>query len=221
MSLLSGLFRKKKPRPLSGQFTATAKWLHWLVAFFMLSVLSVAWNFAFIPPADRAEAIPVHVSIGLIVLFLTLVRLAWRRVSPPPETPASAPGWMQKGAKIGHWLLYALILLQGVIGIWMAALSPVDIRFFNTLDISALAPASAGSLVYLRKIHFVGASLLTATLIGHVAAALWHHFVLRDDVLIRMLPFSGLWQKLTAPARAMAWRFPTQNGSPWPKGKTK
>jgi cytochrome b561 len=127
---------------------------------------------------------------------------------------------MQKGAAIGHWLLYALILFQGVIGIWMAALSPVDIRFFNTFDISALAPASAGSLVYLRQIHFAGASLLTMTLIGHVAAAIWHHFILRDDVLIRMLPFSGLWQRLTAPGRAMAWRFPSQNGHKWPKGKT-
>jgi cytochrome b561 len=212
---------KKPARPISGQFTTTAKWLHWVVAFFMLTVIYYAWTFAFVPHADRAEAIPVHVSIGLITVFLTLVRLAWRRASPPPETPASAPAWVHRGASIGHWLLYVLILIQGVIGIWMASLSPVDIRFFNTVDISALAPASAGSLVYLRKIHFVVASLLTLTLIGHVAGAFWHHFILRDDVLIRMLPFSGLWQKLTAPARAMAWRFPSKKGHEWPKGNLK
>lgn len=211
----------KQPRPISGQFSTTAKWLHWLVAFFMLSVISIAWGFAFVDPADRAEGIPVHVSIGLIVLGLTLVRLSWRKVAPPPPTPKSAPGWMHKGASAGHFLLYALILFQGVIGIWMAALSPVDIRFFNTFDISALSPDSAGSLVYLRKIHFVGASLLTVALIGHVVAALWHHFVLRDDVLIRMLPFSGLWQRLTAPIRDISWRFPSASGANWPKGKFK
>jgi cytochrome b561 len=210
---------KRAPRPLSGQFSATAKWLHWLTAFFLLSVMFAAWGFASVAPADRAGAIPVHVSIGLIVVVLMLVRLAWRKASPPPETPKSAPGWMHNGAKIGHVLIYSLILFQGVIGLWMAALSPVDIRFFNGFDISSLAPASAGSLVYLRKIHFVGASLLTLTLIGHVSAALWHHFLLRDDVLIRMLPFSGLWQKLTASARANAWRFPSKHNHIWPKGR--
>jgi cytochrome b561 len=208
---------KRAARTPTGQFTTTAKWLHWVVAFLMLSVISVAWSFAFVDPAARAEAIPVHVSIGLIVVLLTLVRLAWRRAAPPPPVPEKTPEWMQSGARIGHFLLYALILFQGVIGLWMAALSPVDIRFFNGFDISALAPASAGSLVYLRTIHFVGACALVLVIVGHVSAAIWHHFVLRDDVLIRMLPFSGLWHRVTAPARAIAHRFPSTQFHNWPR----
>jgi cytochrome b561 len=204
-------------RSVSRQFTTTAKWLHWLVAFLMLSVLGAAWSFAFAAPADRAEAIPVHVSIGLIVVFLTLLRLAWRSAAAPPEIPASTPTWARRGAKIGHFLLYALILVQGVLGIWMAALSPVDIRFFNGFDLSALAPASAGSIAGLRQVHFAVACLLTLTLFGHVAGALWHHFVLRDDVLIRMLPFGGLWQRLQAPQRAQQSRFPSLSFHNWPK----
>ena len=207
----------RKLRSISGQFSRTAKWLHWLVAFLMLSVLSVAWSFAFIPPDDRAGAIPVHVSIGLIVVMLTLVRLAWRKAVPVPAIPPATPVWMQRGASIGHFLLYALILVQGVLGIWMAALSPVDIRLFNGFDLSGLAPASAGSVAGLRQIHFAVACVLTGTIFGHVAAALWHHFVLRDDILIRMLPFSGLWQRLAAPARAMQQRFPSLHLTNWPK----
>jgi cytochrome b561 len=207
----------RKMRPISGQFTRTAKWLHWLVAFFMLSVLSAGWSFAFTDPADRAEAIPVHASIGLIVVMLTLVRLAWRRASPPPPTPATAPGWMHKGATLGHFLLYFLIFYQGVLGLWMAALSPVDIRFFNEFNISALAPANAEMLPTLRSLHFAGAALFTLVLIGHVGAALWHHFILRDDVLIRMLPFSGLWRRLKAPDRAREERFPSLHFHNWPK----
>jgi cytochrome b561 len=124
---------------------------------------------------------------------------------------------MQSGARIGHFFLYALILFQGVIGLWMAALSPVDIRFFNAFDISALAPASPGSLVYLRMVHFVGACALVLVIVGHVSAAIWHHVVLRDDVLIRMLPFSGLWQRITAPTRALAARFPSTQFHNWPR----
>ena len=65
------------------------------------------------------------------------------------------------------------------------------------------------------------ACLLTATIFGHVAAALWHHFVLRDDVLIRMLPFSVLWHRLRAPVRERAWRFPSQRFANWPKRRNK
>jgi cytochrome b561 len=206
-----------KMRSISRQFSLTAKWLHWLVAFLMLSVLWAAWSFAFVAPADRAEAIPVHVSIGLIVVTLTLVRLAWRKAAPPPPIPPATPGWMQRGAGVGHFLLYALILVQGVLGIWMASLSPVDIRLFNGFNMSELAPASAGSVAGLRQIHFAVACLLTATIFGHIAAALWHHFVLRDDVLIRMLPFGGLWQRLQAPDRARQTRFPSLHFANWPK----
>ena len=207
----------RKMRTYSLQFSMTAKWLHWLAALLMLTVLFAAWGFAFTPPEDRAGAIPVHVSIGLIVVALTLLRLAWRKAVPPPPIPPATPGWMQRCASIGHFLLYALILVQGVLGIWMAALSPVDIRVFNGFDLSALAPASAGSVAGLRQTHFAVASLLTATIFGHVAAALWHHFMLRDDVLIRMLPFGGLWQRLTAPERARAARFPSVGAENWTK----
>lgn len=206
-----------KLRTYTRQFALPAKWLHWMVALLMLTVLFAAWGFAFTPPEDRAGAIPVHASIGLIVVALTLLRLAWRKAAPPPPIPSATPGWMQRGASIGHFLLYALILVQGVLGIWMAALSPVDIRVFNGFDLSALAPASAGSVAGLRQIHFAVAFLLTATILGHVAAALWHHFMLRDDVLIRMLPFGGLWQRLTTPERARAARFPSVGAENWPK----
>lgn len=187
----------KPKRILTGQFTATAKWLHWLSAFLMLSVIPVALGFAFTPVADRAGAIPVHVSIGLIVVLLTLVRLGWRAASPPPPLPSATSGWMKLGARWGHGVLYAGILFQGVIGIWMAALSPSGIRVFNTFDLAALAPAGPAALVVLRQVHFAGACLLSAAIFGHVAAALWHHFRLRDDVLIRMLPLSGLWQRIS------------------------
>ena len=208
----------RKVRETGRQFNLTAKWLHWLVAVLMLSVLSVAWSFAFVAPADRAGAIPAHVSIGLIVVALTVVRLAWRKASPPPPIPPATPRWMQRGASIGHFLLYALILVQGVLGIWMAALSPIDIRLFNGFNLSELAPASAGSLAGLRQIHFAVACLLTATIFAHVAAAMWHHFALRDDVLIRMLPFAGLWQRLSAPDRQReAERFPSRRFDNWPK----
>lgn len=206
-----------KPRLRTQQFSTGAKWLHWLVAFFMLSIIPVALGFAGVAPADRAEAIPVHASIGLLVLFLTLARLGWRAVYPPPAIPEGSPDWVKRGAGVGHFLLYTLILWQGALGIWMASSSTSGIRFFNMFNLAELAPANPGVIEILRPLHLAGAWLLVAVLIGHVGGALWHHLKLRDDVLVRMLPFGGLWQRLTAADYARQWRFPGSQGGNWPK----
>ena len=207
----------KPMRPVSRQFSQTAKWLHWLGAFFMLSLITWAWQFPFMAAADRAEGIPVHVSIGLLVVAITILRLSWRRVRVPPEIDPRSPGWVRLGAWLGHRLLYALILFQGIVGTWLAAISRVDIRFFNGFDISALAPANAGLADLLRPVHLAGAVVMSAVIFGHVCGALWHHFVLRDDTFIRMVPFGGLWQRLGAPLRAQQARFPSLRFSNWPK----
>jgi cytochrome b561 len=210
---------KRTARTRTAQFTTGAKWLHWLVAFFMLSVIPVALSFSFLSPADRAEAIPVHMSIGLIVLFLTVLRLAWRRVSPPPSHPPRTPSWTKLGAHAGHFLLYALIFWQAALGLWMASASPVAIRFFNGFNVSALAPANPDLIETLRPLHAAGAWLFTAVLICHVLGALYHHFWLRDDVLIRMLPFSGLGQRIGDKTRIPAWRTPSVGNANWPNGR--
>lgn len=206
-----------KMRSYTRQFSATAKWLHWLVAFLLLSIVSVAWRFPFIAPADRAGAIPVHVSIGAIVVVLTLLRLAWRKVSPPPPVPRGTPAWMAIGARFGHRALYGLLIVQGVLGLWLAALSPVDIRIFNGWNLSALAPANSAMLDLLRPLHLLVAIVLTLTIVGHILAALWHHFVVRDDILQRMLPFGGLWQRLVLEERVRNRRFPSRRFANWPK----
>lgn len=201
-------------RTRTAQFTTTAKWLHWIVAFFVISVLSAALPFTFMDRADRAEAIPVHASIGIIIVALTLVRLGWRAIAKQPPHPGGAPGWTKSGAKVGHWLLYALILWQGVLGLWLAASSSVDIRFFNGFNISALAPANPELIELLRPWHRLGAFVFTAVLIGHVLAALWHHFKIKDDVLVRMLPFGGLWQRLSDEDRTLDFRMPSRRQTP-------
>lgn len=207
----------KAIRTRTQQFTATAKWLHWLVAFFLLSVLPVAIGFSYVAPADRAEAIPVHASIGLIIVLLTLIRLGWKAAYPPPQTPDESPDWVKSGAKIGHFLLYALVLWQGLIGLWMASSSSVAIRLFNGFNLSSLAPANPELIETIRPFHNAGAWLFALVLAGHISGALWHHFRLKDDVLIRMLPFSGLWYRLTGADYARRWRFPSSYLDRWPR----
>jgi cytochrome b561 len=207
-------------RKQTGQFSASAKWLHWLVVFFMFSLIAEAMVFKWVPPEERATAIPAHVAVGLIILGLTLARLAVRAVMPPPPLPVDSQPWMKLGAHVGHLLLYGIILYMAAIGIVMAAVSPVDIRVFSAFNISAFGPERPEWLPILRQFHFAGAVAFLLVLIGHVCAALWHHFVIRDDILIRMLPFSGLVQRTLAQGKIPAWRFPTSNKVDWHDRRT-
>lgn len=207
-------------RSQSGQFSTAAKWCHWLVVFFLASMMLEAFEFKWKLPEDRGAAVAVHVSVGMIVLVITFFRLGVRDANPPPPSPRATPGWMKTGSKIGHFVLYALFLGLAVMGILMAAISPVDVRVFSSFNISALAPANPELLAILRPVHFAGAIAFTAAIFGHVAAALWHHFKLNDDVLIRMLPFSGMAQKVSAKGKTPAWRFPTANNVDWGRKST-
>lgn len=197
------------------QFRVSAKWLHWLVAFFLFNTIVWAFAFKWQAPEDRATAIPAHVSIGIIVLVLTLIRLAYRGVHPPPPIPETTPNWMKSGAHIGHFMLYALVVYMAIVGIWMAAISPVDIRVFSSVNLSALADAHKEQLVILRQWHFAGAILFVVTIVGHIGGALWHHFLLKDDVLTRMLPFAGFASTVLNKGKPAAWRFPSTNQVDW------
>lgn len=202
------------------QFSSFAKWMHWLVAFFLLNTIFEALAFKWTLPEDRALAIPAHVSVGMIVLALTLVRLSYRKANPPPHMPEKSPKWMKSGASIGHFMLYALVFYMAALGIYMATISPVDIRIFSGFNLSALAPANSELLAVLRQFHFAGAVLFILTLVGHVCAALWHHFVMKDDVLVRMLPFSAFATSVLNKGKPAAWRFPSANGVDWHKKST-
>lgn len=208
---------KRRARSVSQQYGTTAKWLHWLAALLVLAMLGAASQFAFTAPADRASDVPGHASIGLILLTLTLLRLAWRWFRPPPAPPTGTPATMVRAARTSHRLLYALILYQGAVGLIMAAYSPVAIRFFNGPNISALADGNEAVLTLLRPFHFAGAVVLAGLVVFHIAGALWHHFIRRDDVLIRMLPFGGLWQRLQAEEAKQLERFPSRRFANWPK----
>jgi len=197
-------------------FTAIAKWHHWLVALLMFTLLYEAAMFWGRPPADKATALPAHASVAVLILILTLTRSAWRAGHPPPPPPETTPDWMKRGAKIGHGLLYGLIVWQGVLGFMLAAASPADIRLFSGFNLSDFGIANPDVYRMLVPLHQAGAIAFGLVLAGHVAAGLWHHVVLKDDVLARMLPFFGIVLKDRAARAAAEVRSPSlRKGFDW------
>lgn len=188
------------PSTESASYTATAKTLHWLIALGILFMLGLGWCLDFFPRGEpRFAAIQLHKSIGITILLLSFARLGWRLKHEAPPLPATMPLWEQKAAHLGHILLYIAMIGMPLSGWAMVSASPRNIPtilfgvvpwpalpFFSTLEDKK---AMSG---FLDMVHADAAILLALLVAGHAAAALKHHFVAGDDILLRMMP-RGAW----------------------------
>lgn len=135
------------------------------------------------------NAIPVHKSIGLTVLVLTLGRIAWRLGHRPPPLPPTVGGFERATARAVEAIFYALMLLMPLTG-WVMVSTGRTLRplnWFGLFDVPYLS-LGAGSHGIADTSHMLLGYLFAALVVLHIAAALRHHFLLRDTTLVRMLP---------------------------------
>jgi len=123
-----------------------------------------------------------HGSIGLLILGLVVLRLLW--VAFQPQRPATE-GRLALFARLGHWGLYACMLLMPLTAVALMIGKGWGVRFFGE-QLIARSPEKIEWLATLGSFHAPLAWLFLLLILGHVAAALFHHFVLRDDTLRRM-----------------------------------
>ncbi|MDX2233738.1 MAG: cytochrome b [Hyphomonadaceae bacterium] len=191
------------------RYSAVAIALHWILAILALSMVPVGWwmGDAILDRDTRAQALevfPLHKATGMTILALTVLRLVWRATHTPPPLPQRMRGWERTAARATHWLFYGLLLalplsgwLYSSVG-WSDAFKTfinVPTSWFGLFDIPPV-PGVATLDDDVRRdlgeaameVHgkLAWAMLLLAGL--HVAAALKHHFIDRDDVLTRMVP---------------------------------
>lgn len=181
-------------------YTAFAIALHWLTALAILALLAAGlWmTDAIRQPATKAFAFKVyqwHKSLGLIVLVLTALRLTWRLVNPPPPLPPGMSPIERLAANLTHATFYVLLFAIPLAGWAMVSASPLGLPtivfgLFEWPHIPMLANLTEKKSVeaLFRTAHELMAYGLIALLVLHIAAALKHHLVNRDDVLARMLP---------------------------------
>jgi cytochrome b561 len=176
-------------RGSDGRYTTTAIVLHWLIALAVFAQIAFGWWMQAIPKdpvGPRVNAFNLHKSIGLSVLLLMAIRLAWRGMHRPPALPP-VPPWQAKAARINHGLLYLCLFVQPLSGYIGSAVSGYPVRYFGLL-LPAWAPKSIPLKDLLSSVHLISSWVLIAAITIHVAAALKHQFVDRDKLLRRMWP---------------------------------
>lgn len=166
------------------RYGAVAMAMHWATALAIFGLL--ASGLIMDDMADQAaktSILRVHVSIGIAVLVLTLLRLGWWAFADrKPEEPAGQPKWQAAAARWVHRLFYAVIIVMGASGIAMIALSGAGFILFA----GAAGPLPDFELFPPRAAHGLAAWALMAMIAAHVAAALYHQLVRGDRLLGRM-----------------------------------
>jgi cytochrome b561 len=162
--------------------------LHWCMTILILTQLALGlWMLGL--PKDgsglRAAWFNVHKSLGIVLLLLALLRIAW--LPWRPRVAPAARGWQQAAARTVHALLYACMCIVPLSGLLGSLFSPYPVRFFGLVLPRLLAPWEAGKVVA-GAVHQASAWVLMTLVIVHLLAFVWHQFVRRDGLLARMHP---------------------------------
>ena len=176
-------------------YTATAKAFHWLMAVLILAATVAGIYGAYFlhygsDPAQnayKAGIIAIHKNLATTTLFLIVARLWWRFTHRPPKLAGMSP-LMARSAHVGHWMLYALMVIVPVSG-WANSSSagyPIPVAWL--FEIPHLIDKDKSLTPLLSTIHEYASWALVVLVVGHVGFALKHHFIDRDDTMASMMP---------------------------------
>jgi cytochrome b561 len=175
----------------SDRFGALAQAFHWVTFLLLLGSFGIGLTMVDMPLGPRKlQVFSWHKWVGVTVFLITVLRLGWRLLNPPSPYPKSMPDWQRRAARLSHAGLYTVLLVMPVSGWVMSSalgLSTVYLGLVPLPDLVAPDRALGETLISVHAVLGVALAMLFAV---HVSAAIYHHIVLRDDVALRMLPFT-------------------------------
>jgi cytochrome b561 len=171
----------------SAAYTVTARVLHWITAALVLTMLPLGLVIANKWGGPWQDALyNLHRSIGTVVMLIILVRLGYRLTHKPLPLPDEIPPEQRIAARATHWSLYALLVAQPFIGWAGSSAYPAPVIVFGLFNLPMIAPPNRVLSDQLLFVHHLIALAIACLVAVHIGAALYHHFVRRDAVLLRM-----------------------------------
>ena len=167
-----------------------SKVFHWVIVLLILNQWIIAERAESLPKGPALiQALWWHKSFGITILVLAVIRLAWRWMNPVPDLSAETRPWERRLAKISHLLLYLLIFALPLSGWMMSSARNFPVSWFGWMQLPDLVSPEPQLYERLKDLHHLLFKVLVTVAALHVAGALKHHFIDRNDVLRRMLPF--------------------------------
>lgn len=174
----------------ANRYGAPAIVLHWLVAALVLLTIPLGIYMADLPLSpQKLKLYSYHKWIGVTVFGLAVVRVLWRLTHAAPPLDPALPAWQRKAAHAVHGLLYVLILAIPLSGWIYSSAVGVPTVYLGLWQLPDLVTRDRELADSLKAVHMTLAYGLAALVLVHLLAALKHHFIDRDGVLARMVPF--------------------------------
>ncbi|RAN41137.1 cytochrome b/b6 domain-containing protein [Hyphomonas sp. GM-8P] len=190
--------------PSSNRYTAVAILLHWAIAGLILFMIWLGWNME-----DNEARFQLHKSIGIAILFLSVARVTWRWLNPPPPLPDDMTPWEKRLSHGVHVGFYALMIALPLLGWLLVSTSKFQVStvLFGTVSWPHLpfTEGLRGGVVHevTEFLHSKGAWVLIVLLGLHVAGAIKHEIAAEQGVFKRMIP--GLFGRAHSPAPARGY----------------
>ena len=176
-------------RNSQNHYGSVAKFLHWLI--FLLVVCMLIAGFLLDGIQDKvtkSEIVNYHKLIGVSILTLMLLRLLWALVNPKPELPLGTPRWQHFAERGMHGLLYLVLIIMPLSG-WIMSVAAGHLPHFFSYHLSLpFVPENKALSNTMFETHHAIAILIIVLVSIHILAALYHHFIKKDNVLKRMMP---------------------------------
>jgi cytochrome b561 len=162
---------------------------HWGLGLAIVGMLAYGWWMNhMVPRPDKFFHRSIHADIGYVVLLLMVARLIWRGINPVPAPASDSPQWERMLARINHWALYLTTMVVALLG-WAhsGAHKPDYADWFGLFRVPQFTSPDKAAARFFEHWHIWLAYVLIGLVLLHVLAALYHHFVKRDRVLVRMV----------------------------------
>lgn len=176
-------------------YGSIAKIIHWVVAFAVISMIVLGFTMDTFQEPLKSTLYGYHEEFGLTIMAIMLFRVYWRIVNLQPTLPESTPHWQYPLVKLAHFVLYIALFVMIASGWAKSTASGYIPNFYGLFELPMPFIYQNQAIVAVAKVvHLATAWVIISMVSLHTLAALYHHFIYKDNVLIRMLPSKSVQQ---------------------------
>ncbi len=174
---------------LAPAYTPLARLLHWITAALVLVMLPMGFVMAELLKSGPVQdfLFALHESLGVVLIAIVYFRVAYRATHRPAPLPAEIPAFYRRAGHSVHWLLYALLAVQPIVGWIGTSAYRAPVHFFWLAELPPIWPENRAFSDLMFWVHLGIGIALEGLICLHVGAGLFHHFIRRDVVLMRMV----------------------------------
>ena len=172
---------------MTTKYNLTARLFHWVMGTMIIIMFIVGSTMEDITDTNlKSLAYSLHKATGIVILAMAILRVLWRLSNAVPALPETLKKWQATSARLVHFGLYAILFVMPLSGWGLSSAAGYPVSVYGLFTVPNLMEKNDELKELLEDIHGVGANALLFLLAAHVGAALYHHFILKDNTLRRM-----------------------------------